>query len=306
MAASKAEGRSGRAIADLPGWDSDNHDAALTVYMNSADLLSRDWPRPTHFSARQFFETQFQAVPLPEPALLTGYYEPELVGAAAPDARFCHPLYATPAGLTGASPWFSRAEIEVGNLLAGREICWLDSALEAFLAQVQGSVRVRLVGGGTLRLGFAAKNGHPYVSIGKELIQRRALSAADASVASIRDWAVRHPDQVAGLLQVNPSFVFFRPLDLPADQGPLGTLQRPVTALRSLAVDPDHVPLGAPVWVEWQGQACLMIAQDTGSAIIGPKRGDIYFGSGAGAGAHAGALKAFGRMTVLMPMGADL
>ena len=305
MAVPDAEGPSGGGVVGLPGWDRDSHETALAVYMNSVDLLSCDWPRPTLFSARHFFETQFQVVPLPEPALLTGYYEPELVGTAAPDARYCHPLYATPPGLTGEAPWFSRAEIVAGNLLAGREIVWLDSALEAFLAQVQGSVRVRLVGGGTLRLGFAAKNGHPYVSIGKELIRRGALRAADASVAAIRDWAARHPDQIAGLLQVNPSFVFFRPLDLPADQGPLGTLQRPVTALRSIAVDPDHVPLGAPVWVQWQGQACLMIAQDTGSAIKGPQRGDIFFGSGAGAGAHAGALKSLGRMTVLMPMGAD-
>lgn len=301
MAAPDPGGRSDRVVADLPGWDKDDHDTALAVYLASVDLLSRDWPRSAHVGARLFFETRFQAVPLAEPALLTGYYEPELVGATQPDAQFCHPLFATPPSLTNATPWFTRAEIEAGNLLAGHEIVWLDSALEAFLAQVQGSVRVRLIGGGVLRLGFAAKNGQPYVSIAKELIRQGTMNEADASVAAIRDWAARHPDQVAGLLRMNPSFVFFRPIDLPADQGPLGTMQRPVTALRTIAVDPDHVPLGAPIWVEWQGQAGLMIAQDTGSAIKGPQRGDIFFGSGAGAGAHAGALKTLGRMTVLMP-----
>jgi membrane-bound lytic murein transglycosylase A len=102
-------------------------------------------------------------------------------------------------------------------------------------------------------------------------------------------------------LRTNASFVFFRVLDLPADTGPLGTMQRPVTALRSIAVDPDHIPLGAPVWVEWQGNACLMIAQDTGSAIKGPARGDIFFGTGTKAGLQAGALKAAGRLTVLLP-----
>ena len=303
MAATDSGGTSGRVVADLPGWNRDDHDAALAAYMTSVDLMPRDWPRQAQFAAQHFFETQFQAVPLPEPALLTGYYEPELLGAIRPDARFCHALYAPPPGLTDAAPWFTRAEIEAGNLLAGHEIVWLDSALEAFLVQVQGSCRVRLAGGGVLRLGFAAKNGQPYVSIGKELIRQGALNDADASVGAIRDWAAQHPDQVAGLLRTNPSFVFFRPLDLPADQGPLGTMQRPVTAFRSIAVDPDHVPLGAPVWVEWQGQASLMIAQDTGSAIKGPQRGDIFYGSGAAAGTHAGALKTLGRMTVLMPKG---
>lgn len=285
----------------LPGWAADDHQAALASYLATADLLSADWPRPAEGPARAFFERAFLPRAINQPALLTGYYEPELEGSLTPTDQFRHPLYGPPEGWAAGQLWYDRTEIEERNLLVGCELAWLDSALDAFLAQVQGSVRVRLTDGQALRLGFAGKNGHPYSSIGKELIRRGALSEANASVDAIRDWAARHPDQLTGLLRTNASFVFFRLLDLPITQGPLGTLQRPVTPLRSIAVDPDHIPLGAPVWVEWQGQGHLMIAQDTGSAIKGPARGDIFFGTGTKAGLQAGALKAAGRLTVLLP-----
>lgn len=287
----------------LPGWAADDHPAALVGYLATADLLSADWPRPGDESARAFFERAFRPMAV-TPALLTGYYEPELEGSAVSTDSFRYPLYAPPEGWTAGRLWHDRTEIEEDNLLAGRELVWLDSPLEAFLAQVQGSVRVRLPDGQALRLGYAGKNGHPYSSIGKELIRRGALPETNASVAAIRDWAARHSDQLTELLRTNASFVFFRALDLSADTGPLGTMQRPVTALRSIAVDPDHIPLGAPVWVEWQGKARLMIAQDTGSAIKGPARGDIFFGTGAEAGLQAGALKVEGRLTVLLPRAA--
>ena len=293
------------APSGLAGWDADDHAAALFAYAGTVDLLSDDWPRPDPSETpRHFFERAFGARSLAQDALLTGYYEPELAGSPVRTAEYSHPLHAMPADLPPDRPWFDRRQIEAGNLLAGQELVWLDSALEAFLAQVQGSVRVRLPDGRALRFGFAGKNGHPYSSIGKELIRRGALEESNASVAAIRDWAARHPEDLPELLRVNLSYVFFRPLNLPPESGPLGTLQRPVTALRSLAVDPDQVPLGAPVWVEWDGNARLMVAQDTGSAIKGPARGDIFFGTGAAAGELAGALKARGRMTVLLPKGA--
>lgn len=261
-------------------------------------------PHPAEEPARAFFERAFLPQVIARPALLTGYYEPELEGSAVSTDSFRYPLYAPPEGWTAGRLWHDRTEIEEQDLLAGRELVWLDSPLDAFLAQVQGSVRVRLSDGRALRLGFAGKNGHPYSSIGKELIRRGALAETNASIAAIRDWAARHPDQLTGLLRTNASFVFFRALDLPADTGPLGAMGRPVTALRSIAVDPEHIPLGAPVWVEWQGKAQLMIAQDTGSAIKGPARGDIFFGTGAEAGLQAGALKVEGRLTVLLPRAA--
>ncbi len=292
------------APSGLPGWDADDHGAALVAYALTADLLPPDWPRPVGSrTARQFFEDSFIAKSAGQDALLTGYYEPELLGSLVRTTRFSHPIFGAPADLPHDRPWFDRREIEAGNLLDGYELVWLEGPLEVFLAQVQGSLRVRLPDGRGLRFGFAGKNGHPYNSIGKELIRRGALDETNASVAAIRAWAARHPDDVPGLLLVNRSFVFFRPLDLPPDSGPLGTLQRPVTPLRSLAVDPDHVPLGAPVWVAWDGHARLVIAQDTGSAIKGPARGDVFFGTGMAAGERAGALKTFGRMTILLPKG---
>lgn len=299
------------APAAIPGWAAEDHAAALRCYAATADLLPPAWPRPgaaDHDDPRGFFERRFRADPAPpgHPGLFTGYYEPELEGALVPDARFRHPLHAPPPDL-GAAPWHDRAAIEEGGLLAGCELVWLDSAVEAFLAQVQGSARVRLREGGVLRLGFAARNGHPYRSIGAELIRRGAVPAAGMSAQAIRDWCAAHPGEVAALLRHNPSYVFFRRLDLPPGSGPLGAMGRPVTALRSLAVDPAQVPLGAPVWVDLAGTepfSRLMVAQDTGSAIRGAQRGDIFFGSGAAAGAAAGRLAAPGRLVALRPRGA--
>jgi membrane-bound lytic murein transglycosylase A len=291
----------GGSVADLAGWAGDDLAAALVAYQVTADLLGPGWPRPAGEPARDFFETRFQARLVSAEALLTGYYEPELDGSDSPTGRYRFPLYGSPPDLPADRPWFSRAEIEGRGLLAGRELVWLDSPLEAFLAQVQGSVRVRLTDGTTRRFGFAARNGHPYSSIGKELVRRGAVAAAEITVDAIRAWADRHPDRLSDLLRTNASFVFFRPLDLPEESGPLGAMQRPVTPLRSLAVDPDHVPLGAPVWIEAKGIARLAIAQDTGSAIKGRGRADLYFGSGRAAGDAAGRLRAPARLTVLLP-----
>lgn len=287
----------------LAGWSDDDLQAAFRAFRATADLLPEGWPRGADaVDGRAFLEQNFQTA-LPAEGLLTGYYEPELRGSATRTGLFCHALYEAPATLPVDRPWFSRAEIEDGDLLAGHEIVWLEDRLDAFLAQVQGSCRVRLDDGQTLRLGFGGKNGHSYSSIGQELVRRGALRAEAASVDRIRDWAARNPGDLEALLRTNASFVFFRGLALADDVGPIGSLGRPVTALRSLAVDPEHVTLGAPVWVEWNGAGRLMIAQDTGSAIRGAGRGDIFFGSGAAAGALAGAMKAAGRMTVLIPKG---
>ncbi|WP_284165276.1 MltA domain-containing protein [Frigidibacter sp. SD6-1] len=287
-------------VAGLQGWSNDDHEAALAAYAASISILPGHWPRPDGRPARAFFQEAFD-IDVSAEGLLTGYYEPELQGSDRPQGRFRFPLYSLPPDLDPGRPWHDRAAIEVGDLLAGQELVWLDSALEAFLAQVQGSVRVRLSDGSVRRFGYAGKNGQPYSSIGKELIRRGALAESDASVAAIRAWAAANPADLPDLLRVNRSFVFFRPLDLDPALGPIGTAGCPVTPLRSLAVDPDHIPLGAPVWVEWQGAARLMIAQDTGGAIRGAGRGDIFFGTGGAAGDAAGALKCTGRLTLLVP-----
>jgi membrane-bound lytic murein transglycosylase A len=290
-------------FAALGGWSVDDHAAALASYASTVDLLGAGWPRPDGQPARRFFECNFAPRPQPQEALLTGYYEPELPGSLHPTPKFRYPLYAPPPSLKPGEVWHERGEIEDQNLLAGQELVWLDSALEAFLAQVQGSVRICLPDGTSLRFGYAAKNGHPYSSIGKELLRRGDLTKADCSVGAIRAWAQHNSGAVPNLLRINRSFVFFRKLDLPADTGPLGTMQRPVTPMRSLAVDPAHIPLGTPVWVAAGGINQLMIAQDTGSAIKGPGRGDVFFGTGAEAGARAGAFLAQGHITPLLPSG---
>ena len=289
----------------LPGWAQDNHEEALWAYAVTADLLGPNWPVPAESDTtdpKGFFERHF----VPGPArsgLLTGYYEPEIEGRTRSQPGFRAPLYAPPLNLTPGQIWHSRAAIETGDLLAGRELVFLTDAVEAFMAQVQGSVRVRLETGETLRLGYAGKNGHPYRSIGAELIRLGEIAKQDMSAQAIRTWCRAHPERVAALLRHNPSFVFFQILDVPPDAGPLGTMGRSVTAGRSLAVDPEHFVLGAPIWVRVDGRCHLMIAQDTGSAIKGAGRGDIFFGSGAEAGQRAGELAKPGELVPLLPAG---
>lgn len=284
---------------DLPGWGADDHAAALAAFRVSEDLfgLSAD-----NDAAQAFFETHFEPVEVAATgtAHLTGYYEPEVSGSHQKSDRFSHALYALPAGIEPDLPWFSRAEIVARDLLNGLELVYLETAIEAFLAQVQGSIRVRLPEGGSLRLGFAGKNGHPYTSIGKELVARGVAPATDMTPARIRQWCAENPDDEQALLNTNPSFVFFKPLDIAQDSGPLGAMGRPVTAGRSLAVDPAIIPLGSPVWIETpETGGRLVIAQDIGSAIKGAGRGDLFFGTGDAAGIAAGALNARGRMVLL-------
>ncbi|MCB2127762.1 MAG: murein transglycosylase A [Rhodobacteraceae bacterium] len=284
----------------LPGWRDDDLQAALAVFRAG---LEGPAPAEDPVAARDFFETTFLPGPT-RPALLTGYYQPEIAGAAVRDDRFCHPLYGPPPDIPTDRPWYTRKEIEQRNLLAGQEIVWLTDPVDAFFAQVQGSVRVRLPDGTDLRLGFGGKNGHPYKSIGAELIRRGEIAGEEMSAMAIRRWCASHPSLVQDLLQINPSFVFFRKLDPAPDQGPLGTAGVPLAALRSIAVDPDHYPLGTPIWVETgQGKGRLMIAQDTGSAIAGSGRADIYCGSGDAAGIAAGGMREDGFLTPLLPRG---
>ncbi|EYD74165.1 Membrane-bound lytic murein transglycosylase A precursor [Rubellimicrobium mesophilum DSM 19309] len=299
----------GLGFGDLDGWAEDDHAAALRAFRATCDLAEGDgWTglardiRPE--SARGFFEARFRPVLIEDgsPALFTGYYEPEIEGSPVPSDRYPAPLYRLPPGL----PWLTRAEIEDGALAGrGLEIAWVEDAVEAFFLQVQGSGRVRLPDGRVLRLGYAGKNGHPYASVGRLLIERGALVAGEATADAVRGWLRRNPEEGRTVMRANASFVFFRELELPSELGPLGAMGRPVTPLRSLAVDPGHVPLGAPIWIEANGAERLrrlMIAQDVGGAIKGAQRGDIFVGTGAAAGLRAGRIRDGGRMVVLLPL----
>jgi membrane-bound lytic murein transglycosylase A len=207
-----------------------------------------------------------------------------------------------------APSWLSRREIETTDALVGRglEIAWVDDPVELFFLQVQGSGRIRLPDGRSLRVGYQGANGHQYRSVGTELVRRGIFYAHQVSAQVIKNWVRRNPIDGLELLRHNPSYVFFREIgDVPAHKGPLGAMNRSVTALRSVAVDPRFVPLGAPVWLEKAGETPmnrLMVAQDTGSAIKGAQRADIFFGTGDEAGRQAGRLRDDGRMYVLLPI----
>lgn len=303
---------------DLKGWSVDDHGAALAVFQETCpDLDDPDWAsvcalasQQTARTARQFFELVFRPVVIGgrEPALFTGYYEPELHGARHRDARFRYPIYRKPPELQAGTRWYSRRQIEEQDLLAGRglEIAWLEDPVDLFFLQVQGSGRIRLRDGHALRVGYGGKNGHEYRSIGKELVRRGVYLPHQVSAGVIGAWVRRNPDAGQELLRHNPSYIFFREItNVPADKGPLGAMNRSITKMRTVAVDPAYTRLGAPVWIEKGGRAPLhrlMVAQDTGSAIKGPQRADIFYGTGDGAGRAAGAVRDGGRMVVLLPI----
>lgn len=301
---------------DLEGWVADDHEAARKVFLETCgDLKGGDWPAICAIAdkdgpAKEFFETFFRPVLITDGGepLFTGYYEPEIPGALAPSAEYSVPLYRAPDELKRDGPWLTREEIESSGVLRDRglEIAWLSDPVDKFFLQIQGSGRIRLPDGRSLRVGYAAKNGHPFRSVGNELVRRGEFQQHEVSAQVIRHWVGRNPDAGAQLLWHNPSYVFFREVtQVPPERGPLGAMNRSVSEGRTLAVDPDFVPLGAPVWLETEGPRALrrlMIAQDTGSAIKGAQRGDIFFGTGAAAGEIAGKTRDSGRMVVLLPI----
>ncbi len=230
---------------------------------------------------------------------LTGYFEPELRGAPRATRAFPTALHALPPEPVTAS----RAQIEDGALAnRGLEMVFVDR-VDAFFLHIQGSGRIVLADGRVLRLGYAGRNSHAYVPIGRILIDRGIIAREAMSMQAIRAWLANAPDREArALLRANPSYIFFRHLPLTPDQGPIGTLGVPLTPRHSIAVDRTHVPLGAPVFVMGgTGLPRLMVAQDTGGAIRGRARGDAFWGWGAAAGEAAGPQNETIRMWVLRP-----
>ena len=306
-------------FSDLDGWEADNHRAALSTFIDTCSLLrDPDWTpicklapqaMTSDAAARSFFELLFRPVQIGMgPALFTGYYEPELPGSTIRTPRFAYPIYARPPEVQDGQQWLDRGAIETTGALQGRglEIAWLDDPVEAFFLQIQGSGRVKLPDGRVIRVGYAGRNGHPYRSVGKEMIRLGIMAAGDVSAQGIKAWVRGNPGFGAEMLRHNPSFVFFRRLpDLPAEKGPIGAMGRSITTMRSLAVDPAFTPLGAPIWLEKTGRnplRRLMVAQDTGGAIKGAQRADIFYGTGLQAGEDAGTVKDGGRMVVLLPI----
>ncbi|MEM9099442.1 MAG: MltA domain-containing protein [Pseudomonadota bacterium] len=308
--ASPAWSRAVSGFDGLSGWAEDDHAAAFATWRRSCKRIgSAALCTLTADSPRAFFETYFEPKIVGDPAkaLFTGYYEPVIAASRSQSGKFPVPLYRTPPDLVPGKRYLSRAEIEGGALLnRGLELYWLSSLVDRFFLQIQGSGRLQLQDGTLVRVGYAGKNGHPYVSIGKIFNQMKSASPGTYGAAPLRAWLRQNPGEGALLMRKNPSFVFFTERkDLRPDQGPIGALGVPLTAMRSMAVDPDHNTLGLPIWVETQAATGpfrrLMIAQDTGSAIKGPQRGDLFFGTGTKAGEIAGRMQAGGRMVALVP-----
>jgi membrane-bound lytic murein transglycosylase A len=302
---------------DLNGWAADDHSAALTVFQSTCDRIQGDdWSTLCSMSAqfsaapRQFFELFFRPVLIggPQPALFTGYYEPEIEASATRSSYYTIPVYSRPPDMRDGARYLSRAQIDASSNLAqrGLAIAWLHNPADLYFLQIQGSGRLVMQGGHVLRLGYAGQNGHPRRSVGVELARQGIFNRNQVSAAVIRNWVLRNPARGRSFLHHDPSYVFFRVLsDHPSGSGPIGAMSRALTPLRSIAVDPDFTRLGAPVWMEKNGAGQihrLMIAQDTGGAIQGPQRADIFFGTGETAGQVAGTIHDAGRMLVLLPI----
>jgi membrane-bound lytic murein transglycosylase A len=290
---------------------------------------------PTAGQLRDFYQTHFRAHRVHGlnnnlSGLITGYYEPILRGSRTPNEQFRFPVYAPPEDMITVDlaelypqlkgmrlrgrlvgdrlvPYWSRAEIDTGDApLRGQEILWLDDPHDSFFAQIQGSARVSLADGGEVGIGYANQNGHPYFAVGKKLVEMGELELADVSLFTIRAWLRDNPDRADSVLNANPSYVFFE-LREQVDDGPRGSLNVPLTAGRSLAVDRNVIPLGSPVWIDTtlpDGSTYqrMMMAQDTGGAISGPVRADVFFGAGEHAEQLAGEMKQSGSLYVLLPL----
>jgi len=301
---------------DLDGWEEDDHQAALDVFLSTCrDMKTADWQTlckaaNDQQNARAFFELFFRPLLIEDgkDMMFTGYFEPELDGSRTKTARYKYPIYAMPRDAKTAGQWYTRRQILEDGVMDGLnlEICYVDDPVELFFLQIQGSGRVRLPDGSFLRVGFGGSNRHNYRSIGTEMVRRGIYDPHQVSAEVIKNWVRRNPEDGKELLYHNPSYVFFREVsEVPADKGPLGAMNRSITTMRSIAVDPKFTPLGAPVWIEKDGKTPLrrlMVAQDTGSAIKGAQRADVFFGTGDKAGKEAGRLRDPGRMVVLMPI----
>ena len=291
-------------------------------------------PVLTQQEAKTFFETNFDPILLNgyENGFVTGYYEPIVYGSRTKTKKFNSPIYRRPTNLVklnsnkptvGISSEFTfarkttngyeifpnRSEIQEGALSGlGLEIVYVENAIEAYFIHIQGSAKIMLPDNSVIRINYCAKNGHPYTAIGKFLIQENIISKQDLTATTLRDWLAENPKEAKNLMNKNHSFIFFKEQPSLSDEsGPIGAAGIPLVKGRSLAIDKKIHTFGTPIWVSAELHGIvndfkrLMIAQDTGSAIIGPARGDIFMGSGSNAGKIAGEIKHAATMIALTP-----
>jgi membrane-bound lytic murein transglycosylase A len=318
----------------LDGWAEDDHHAAFASFRGScpgvvdgstavrgrvpdaalvtACRAALETPVSSPTEARLFFETRFEPVEIvPETGagFLTGYFEPEYRGSLVRTEEFATPLLAPPVGMDDG-PYPDRAGIEAGALGdKARPLVFLADPVEAFLVHVQGSARIRLGDGRVLRLAYAGRNGQPYTAIAQVLAQRQNIPPGQMDMPSLVAWLRTHAAEAPEVMRLNRSYIFFRvAAELAPAEGPVGGAGIPLSAGRSLAIDPRYWSYGQPVWLDGKlpspdGEtrlARLAIAQDTGSAIVGPARGDLFFGTGPEAGARAGLVRHRARFVLLL------
>ena len=318
---------------DLPGWNADSTQSAWPAFVSScgrpapawANLcaaLQRDPPR-SDAQLRAWLMNNLQPYRVESldgtaNGLMTGYYEPLVDARRQPGGAFRVPLYAPPADLATRRPYWTRRQLDTlpqaQASVRGREIAYVADPLDALVLQIQGSGRLRVAETDgsvrTVRLAFAGHNDQPYKSVGRWLIEQQELQAGQASWPAIRDWTRRNPQRIDELLWANPRYVFFREEPLPdPGLGPRGAQGAPLTPGRSIAVDPKSIPYGTPVWIDTTeplGKSPLrrlVMAQDTGSAIVGAVRADYFWGWEGNAAEQAGRMRQALRMWVLWPRG---
>ena len=329
-------------FSQLQGWNDESQQEAWTPFLASCKSLRRqsawtavcnDAQNASPAQARAFFESRFTPwIRDAAPGIVTGYYEPLLNGSRGKKAPYLYAAYATPDDLLTIDlgdlrpdlkgqrlrgrldgkkvvPYYSREEIEAGagaGLSTSKPLLYVDDPVELFFLMIQGSGRVRLDGGAMVHLNYADQNGYPYKSVGRYLVDQGEMKLEQASMQGIKAWAIANPARLNELLNHNPSYVFFRE-SRAGDEGPQGALGLPLTAMRSIAVDPRFTPLGAPVWLSttWPNSPKplqrLMLAQDTGGAINGANRADFFWGFGEDATREAGRMRQNGELYVLWP-----
>lgn len=335
------------AFSDLPGWDGDDQREAWSAFLASCSVLGKraQWAEACAIArgvdasdlaaVRTFFESNFvpnlvRAADGSQSGLITGYYEALLRGSRTKSDVYQTPLYRVPDDLLTVDlssvypqlknmrlrgrvvgkkvvPYDAREQIDSGKL-AGNELLWVDDPVEAFFLEVQGSGRVQLDNGETVRISYADQNGHPYKAIGRWLIEQGELPADQVSAQAIKAWIEANPERRQELFNANPSYIFFREERLPDPSvGPKGALGVPLTPARSVAIDPSFLPLGAPIYLSTTEAGSdapmrrLVMGQDTGGAIRGEVRADFFYGFGPEAADKAGRMKQPGTIWVLLP-----
>ncbi|WP_306394251.1 murein transglycosylase A [Telluria beijingensis] len=335
-------------FAALPGWQQDDLRQAWPAFQQSCSVLASraaEWKAPCAAAGavdaqdgaavRRFFETHFVPHQVRNPdgsesGLVTGYYEAMLYGSRKRGGAYQVPLYRVPDDLVTVDlggiypdlknrrlrgrlsgktlvPYPTRAEIDSAPL-KGRELLWVNDPVEAFFLEVQGSGRVQLDSGDTVRVGYADQNGHPYKAIGRWFVEQGIYTPDQVSAQSIRAWLAANPSRRQEVLNVNASYIFFTEQKVSdPNAGPRGALNVPLTPGRSIAIDRSILPLGAPVWLsttmprDGAPLQRLVMGQDVGGAIRGAVRADFFFGFGLEASENAGLMKQQGAMWVLLP-----